>query len=968
MLRRIMNRLTEKKSLLFVFFLSLFLILGSFSFVLAAPSNERKIVKVGYYGYENFLNVDGNGHYSGYIYEYLKDISEYTGWEYQFEYGNLEECLDRLESGEIDLITSLQKSPERENKFAFSKNQVGMIYTVLCVDQNRNDIYYDDFAKFNDMKVGVLHGSNIRKNMEDYASQNNFHVDYVEYENSAQMFQAMHEGAIDAVATSSFASIGREKVVARFLPKPGYFIAQKNNSALLASLDEACGKIFVENTQYNEFLQDKYYGNSAAFQLSLTRGEAEFLKKQPELLVAYDPNWQPVAYYDEDEKAAKGIAIDFLQQIADKSGLIFKFVKTEDNMNPSQIVALGGADIACGYDQSMGDARTYNMSVSKPYLQLPLSFISLKGNVPDNIFKVGVAKNRIGIRDSLAKDFPQAVIIPYKSLEEALDAMRDGEIEYLVDNTYILQKYIQEPGNENLQLLPYGHNGQVLGFGLSLERNQQLLNIFNKIITNMRPEERSHILISNIAQAPYHITFNILVKKYLYQIIASFVFLFFGLLGYFFFLEKRKQKELAQIAFYDRVTGAKNFEKFKIDAPELMKSADYVIVMFDVNHFRVVTTAFGPKEGRRLLRLICRNLDNCIEVNEILAQGNNDLFMLLLHDTGDNNLRERLLCIQEGLKLEISASGALYKISLAIGVYRPTQDEKDLEKMIEFVDLARLESKDGHKGGIVFYQSDLGERTRREAEIEHKMEQALLEQEFIVYYQPKYDLTTEKPVGAEALVRWQTGKGIVMPGEFIDLFEKNGFILKLDFYIFEQVCAHMRKWLDEGIRVLPISVNVSRLHLMDPDFIDNYGSIISKYGIPPDLLEFEITEQMPLASEDFLIETFNNIVKLGVRLAMDDFGSGYSSLNILHNMPFDTLKIDQLFFQNKTESTRGRRIIETIVFMAKKLDMSVVAEGVETKEQADFLKAIGCNIVQGFLFAKPMPLEEYENLLRKESF
>lgn len=968
MLRRIMNRPTEKKRLFFAFFLSLFLILGSFSFAFAAPSNERKVVKVGYYGYENFLNVDGNGNYSGYIYEYLNDIAEYTGWKYQFVYGTLEECLDRLESGEIDLITSLLKSPERENKFAFSKNHVGMIYTVLCVTQNRKDIYYEDFAKFNGLKVGVLGGSTIRGNMEAYAAQNNFRATYIDYATSAQMFNALHAGEIDAVATSSFASIGSEKVVARFFPKPGYFIAKKSNSALLDSIDEACGRIFVENTRYNELLQDKYYGSSATFQLSFTREEADFLKIQPELVVAYDSSWQPVAYYDEEDKAAKGIAIDFLRYIADKSGLKFKFIKTEHDLKCAQIVSAGGADIVCGYDQAMGDDRVHNMGISKTYLQLPLSFISLKGNVPDSIFNVGVAANRIGIRDNLAKDFPRAVTVHYNSLEEALDAVRDGDIEYLVDNTYILQKYLQEPGNENLQLLPYGHKGQLLGFGLSLERNQQLLNIFNKIITNMRPEERSHILIPNIAQAPYHLTFSILVKKYLYQIVASTALLFFGLMGYFFLLEKRKKNELEKIAFYDRVTGAKNFEKFKIDAADLVKSGNYLLVMFDVNRFKLVTTAFGVKEGRRLLRQICRNMESVTAGNEFFAHGSNDLFMLLLKDTGDSQIREKLMRLQEEINRDMVLRKAPYTISLSFGVYRPTAGEEDLEKMIELVDLARIEAKKGQENSIVFYKTDLGEKILREGEIENRMEQALLNHEFVVYFQPKYDLRTGSAAGAEALVRWITDSGMILPGDFISIFERNGFIVKLDFYVFEKVCAIIRQQLDRGLKVLPVAVNVSRLHLLHPGFIDDYHKVIDKYQVPPELLELELTEYMPLATEDILIETLNDLKKLGVKLAMDDFGSGYSSLNVLHNMPFDTLKIDRLFFQDKTGSDRGRRIIETIVFMAQKLGMEVVAEGVETKGQADFLKAIGCNWAQGYFFAKPMPLEEYENLLGSENF
>ena len=963
MLRRMLIRFRKQKLFVITLFAYLFFILGSFSFACAAEQGQKQIIKVGYYGYDSFLSVDGNNGYSGYSYEFLKDIGEYTGWDYEFVYGTLEECLARLENGEIDLMTSLQKTPERLNKFAYSQNYVGMIYSVLCVDQNREDIYYEDFAKFDGMTVGVLRGSKIGRNLDEYAVANYFHVKKEYFDNLHDMFIALHEGRVDAVAASTFATIGQGKVVARFQPQPGFFLARKDNQALINSIDNACTRIFADNLQYRETLQDKYYGSSPAFKLSFTREEVEFIKSQPELKVAYDPNWQPVAYYDDEDGTVKGIAVDFLQIVSEKTGLKFSFIKTENYKNFSKIITSKEADLICGFDKATGDGRFYNLGLSKVYLELPLSFISMKGNVPSGIFSVGIADGREGIRHNLEKNYPMAIITNYRTLEAAKEAMRDGEVDFVVDNSYVLQKYLQEPGNENLQILPYGSYGQNICFGISLDKDQKLIGIINKVIANVRSEERNHIIASNIAQVPYNLTLNILVKKYFYQIMASLIILFLAGFGYFYLLEKRKEKQLEKIAFYDRLTGMRNFEKFKIDAEELVRNGGYVIVMFDINHFRAVTTGFGPKEGQRLLRLLCSTLTGAIQGEEILAHGSNDLFILLLRDTGDAAIRQRLIAMQENIKAEVAANAFLYNISLAFGVYRPTKNEQDLEKMMEFVDLARLEAKNGYKGGIVFYEADLGEKSIREAEIENKMDQALRNGEFVVHYQPKYDVQTEKVAGGEALVRWISNKGLIMPIDFIELFERNGFILKLDLYVFEQVCADIRTWLDEGRQVLPISVNVSRLHLLDADFVEDYGCIISKYRVPPELLELELTEHMPMASEDFLVEVFNNIGRLGVSLAIDDFGSGYSSLNILHTMPFDTLKIDKLFFHDKTSSKRGRRIIETVVLMAQKLGMLVVAEGVETKEQVAFLKAIGCNLVQGFYFAKPMPSSEFKQLL-----
>lgn len=966
MLRRMLIRFRKQELLIIMLFSCLFFILGGFSFASAAEQGQKQTIKVGYYGYDNFLSVDGNNGYTGYSYEFLKDIAEYTGWEYEFVYGSLEECLTRLETGEIDLMTSLQKTPERIDKFAYSQNYVGMIYSVLCVDQNREDVYYEDFSKFDGMTVGVLRGSKIGRNLDEYAISNNFHVKKKHFDDLNDMFIALHEGEIDGVAASTFASIGQGRVVARFQPQPGFFLARKENKGIITSIDNACNKIFADNPQYREDLQDKYYGDSPVFQISFTREEVEFLKKQPELKAAYAPNWQPVAYYDKEDRTVKGIAVDFLQIVSEKTGLKINFIEAGNYKDFAKIMINGEADIICGFDKATGDGSFYKIGLSKPYLELPLSFISLKGHVPEGAFTVGIADGGVGIRHNLEKNYPQALISEYDSLESAMEAMRDGEVNFVVDNSYILQKYLQEPGNENLQLLPYGHDGQILCFGLSYSRDQKLLNIINKVIANMRPEERNRIIASNIAQVPYHLNLNILIKKYFYQTMASLILLFLAGFGYFYLLEKRKENELEKIAFYDRLTGMRNFEKFKIDAEELVRNGGYVIVMFDINHFRAVTTGFGPKEGQRLLRLLCSTLTGAIQGEEILAHGSNDLFILLLRDTGDAAIRQRLIAMQENIKAEVAANAFLYNISLAFGVYRPTKNEQDLEKMMEFVDLARLEAKNGYKGGIVFYEADLGEKSIREAEIENKMDQALRNGEFVVHYQPKYDVQTEKVAGGEALVRWISNKGLIMPIDFIELFERNGFILKLDLYVFEQVCADIRTWLDEGRQVLPISVNVSRLHLLDADFVEDYGCIISKYRVPPELLELELTEHMPMASEDFLVEVFNNIGRLGVSLAIDDFGSGYSSLNILNTMPFDTLKIDKLFFHDKTSSKRGRRIIETVVLMAQKLGMLVVAEGVETKEQVAFLKAIGCNLVQGFYFAKPMPSSEFKQLLSWE--
>lgn len=222
-------------------------------------------------------------------------------------------------------------------------------------------------------------------------------------------------------------------------------------------------------------------------------------------------------------------------------------------------------------------------------------------------------------------------------------------------------------------------------------------------------------------------------------------------------------------------------------------------------------------------------------------------------------------------------------------------------------------------------------------------------------------------MGAEALVRWiHPVKGLIPPGQFIPLFEKNGFILKLEPYLWEEVCKNLKKWKDEGKKLVPISVNVSRLHLYNPGLQDIICGLADQYGIPRSILELELTESMFFEDMSNLSRVLNQLKVEGFTLDMDDFGSGYSSLNMLKNIPIDVLKIDREFFNETVATDKGKTVIKYTVAMAHELSMSVVAEGVETEVQAKFLLDVGCHVAQGFYFSKPMPTEEFERVCWKE--
>lgn len=938
------------------------------NFVLAAettnPPKERPTIRVGYFGYDNFIAIQYDGQPYGYSVEFLGDIARFTKWDYEYVYGSWDQLLNMLAKGEIDLLTSPQRTPERELLYEFSHFEAGKESTLLCVLAGKEDIYYEDYQKFQGMRVGLIYGSRQNELFANYEQKHGFKTHAVFFDTPEAQMAALKNGVVDAVVVGSLFNLDDEKVVAKFAPEPFYFMAKKGDKGLVDSIDEACADLLIESPQYVEILMRKYYGNTPAFRPGFTRREMEIVQAQPVLTVVCTKDWAPIEYWDGSQKAVRGIAIDLMEEISRVTGLKFHYVVADSYAKAVEMLQTGEADLISCASPLVINGDDNSIRLSKSFLTVPMSFLVLKS--PSFVGgAVGINQDRVGGYKRLQKDYPSMGIIRYHSFDEAVAALRTGQVSYMLDNTYMLEKFIQEPGNENMQLLPYGVSTLEYSVGLSYNRDSRLMDIINKSLTHIDSNTRSEIIIKNVAAAPSRIGFSTLVRQYLPQIVCIVALVLLAFLAYILYADRRKKKELMQIAYYDPLTNAYNLAGFQHYALEAMKHNQiYVVAQLDINRFKVINTGFGFKEGDRLLCLIAEHLKHCLGSKEYFAHEANDLFLLLLKDCGDEELCKRFYKLEMEINKKINEGMIRYHISLAVGICRPISYNETFTDIMGFAELARREAKKLEMNNIIFYENHLREALLRESEIENRMEEALVRGEFIIYYQPKYDLRNNQLVGAEALVRWQAGERLILPGEFIDIFERNGFIIKLDLYVFEQVCLKMRQWINEGRQLVPISVNVSRMHLLDPGFVLQYAKLIEDYHLPAELIELELTEDLPLEDEDAMLKILHNLKKLGVRLAMDDFGSGYSSLNFLQNMPFDVLKLDRLFFYDKTGSDKGRNIIASVILMANRLGLDVIAEGVETQEQADFLLAIGCNYVQGYYFSKPIPVKDFEEKLQ----
>ncbi|MCI8523789.1 MAG: EAL domain-containing protein [Lachnospiraceae bacterium] len=400
---------------------------------------------------------------------------------------------------------------------------------------------------------------------------------------------------------------------------------------------------------------------------------------------------------------------------------------------------------------------------------------------------------------------------------------------------------------------------------------------------------------------------------------------------------------------------------FRRNALDLLNNSESKIayIQFDIRRFKVINDIYGEKIGDEILDFVTEGLRRICGEHQYFVSLRGDVFMIVTQYEQEAELTALVNRIRQML-----GNFKGIKIQYTFGIYMVNDRKMELRQMGDRAAMARMAAKESVMKDVVFYQEKFKELLYMRRFIEENMKAAIAQRQFQMYLQPKYSISHNAIVGAEALVRWlHPVKGIIYPSEFIPVLEENGFIRNVDYYIWEEACRFIKRCEQEGMEGCPVSVNVSRHHLVEDEFIEVLDGLIDKIGIDKQSLELEITETV---NNQQVSEMSNRLKDEGFMLLMDDFGSGYSSLSILLETPFDVIKIDKKFMENMLVSKKGKLILEQVVAMAGKLDLGLLAEGVETREQVEFLKEIGCDMVQGFYYAKPMPAEEFYELLKQD--
>lgn len=431
-------------------------------------------------------------------------------------------------------------------------------------------------------------------------------------------------------------------------------------------------------------------------------------------------------------------------------------------------------------------------------------------------------------------------------------------------------------------------------------------------------------------------------------------------------LLRNYNRDLISMAYFDSLTGAENMSRFRQRLEKAIGNGEGSVAAISIRQYIFLNEIFGKEKTNQLLCQIKEAADRHIGKGEFFCRDTDDRFFLFLKETDRKILRTRLEAFMDEIVQNAEISRTDYQLAIYCGVAVSSDGgspEKTADNLMESVPFALERAKGSHSNNIWFFDTELHKIEELENYIESHMHQALRDGEFKLFLQPQKNLKTGMLGSAEALVRWQTEGGkSIFPDRFIPMFERNGFCVNLDRYMLEQVFRQIRSWTDRGIKPIPVSVNQSKLLFFEPDYVQTLTELVRKYNVPANLITLEILEGLALENADELNIKIDQLQSLGFRISLDDFGSGYSSLNTLGKLKIDELKLDRDFLLSASDSKQGRvkLIMEQTVRLAGQLGISTVAEGVETTEDEEFIKSIGCDVGQGYLYDRPVSAADFD--------
>jgi diguanylate cyclase (GGDEF)-like protein/PAS domain S-box-containing protein len=433
---------------------------------------------------------------------------------------------------------------------------------------------------------------------------------------------------------------------------------------------------------------------------------------------------------------------------------------------------------------------------------------------------------------------------------------------------------------------------------------------------------------------------------------------------------KEAEESIEYLAYYDVLTGLPNRTLLQDRIKQQISAAhrdkqNFAVMFLDLDRFKYVNDSMGHAVGDQLLQLVSSRLLEKVREGDTVSRIGGDEFVILLRDTDADGAAHVAQGLLDSLSLPCDLNGIRFPVHATIGISLFPDNGSDIGTLLKQADVAMYRAKEEGRNNFRFFTDEMNTRINRIFSMEKDLRLALERNEFSLHFQPQMDITSGKICGAEALIRWDNPeKGRISPAEFIPIAEETGQIIAIGEWVLRTTCEKIAEWRQQGIQPFPVAINLSLRQLLQPDFAQQVAAMLERYGLLPNELELEFTESILLSEASIALDFMTNMRNLGVRLSIDDFGTGYSSLSYLKKMPVHKLKIDQSFIRDINADQNDEAIVRSIIALGHHFNLSVIAEGIETREQLDFLQTLGCDEMQGYFYARPLPEAEFLSFVR----
>ena len=975
----------------FIFSILIIVLIVNILPVNSESADEEKVIKVACSLEKGYFEILEDGSYYGYGFEYLTEMEKHIKCEFEYVFGTSSECMDMLESGKADIMPMIVKSEANIDRFEVSDYSYTTSKVCLISKENR-EYTYEDFEVFDGMKVGLLNLSVEEEALDRFCNNNNFKVNKIFFENIDELLYALNSDSVDAIITENINIIKLEEYsIIGNVGLQEYFLASlKGRNDIINDINYAMEQIQIDDPLFKYNLSQVYLGVEEGQAIKLTKEELDYIEKSPSIKVALYDERNILSDYDENINSFTGIAYEIMEMISKKSGLKFEYIKMPVGVRGVDFFAQGGCRIIAPVMSNELVMFSNQIDLIEPCLSTSLVMVGKNDYVfnKNAYFTIAISKSFFGAEANLKTKFPNALIIYAQEEENCFNMVLDGKADVTFDNRLEALYRMRSIYYSDLSIIDGYDIKETMHLMTSLNEDELLKSILGKSIRTISKDETTRLTIENIVSKGNEYTVAEFFYKYRYYIVVGIILVVMLIYLIIFtlvlrrkgqkyneeknFLEEQRkanekyQKELYRQANFDSMTGLLNRNGFYEKTRKLLdenRDVKFIILRGDIDQFKVFNDIMGVKMGDELIKYVADMWKQYFigKLGTYGYLGGDDYICCYPHGIFDPN------SLISKMNEWFDEYRKIYSFSVSFGAYIVEDLDIDVSIMCDRAELALAKAKRSKDTRFCIYEEYMREQVIKEQEIINYIPTAFEEQQFEVYLQPQYDGVKKEIVGAEALARWNHPElGLVYPGLFIPVMEANGMITLLDIYIIEQVCIVLQQlYKEEKVsKDFSIAVNISRIDTFNNNIVNKTLELLEKYNIPITSIRLEITESAYIEQHEQVSSFVKNLKEKGFIIEMDDFGSGYSSLNALKDVPVDTLKLDLKFLAGEN-SQKGGIIINSVIRMAKWLNIPVIAEGVETVEQAEYLKSMGCKYMQGYYFARPMAVGKFIELLEE---